>query len=203
MVQRPERPPLRGLEIRAGVEADFEAIYEITAAAFGPFTVSKLLEDRYGQIAGRPWQAHKGEGVVAGCRRRPGCVLVAQREGTAVGYATWRQDETVGVVGNNAVHPDLQGWGVGTALISAVVERLREDGATLLEVSTLEHDLPARRVYGKLGFRETGRTVLLARLRDGRVEQTAVPAEASDALARQEAEGWERIAVSVHYEQRV
>ncbi len=198
MKRRPERPPLRGLEIRPAVEADFEAIYEITVAAFGPYTVSKLLEDRYGQIAGRPWQAHKGEGVVAGCRL--GYVLVAERQGTVVGYATWRQDETVGVVGNNAVHPDLQGWGIGTALISAVVERLREDGATLLEVSTLEHDLPARRVYGKLGFRETGRTVLLSRLRDGEVEQTALPAEASDALARQEGEGWERIAVSVHYE---
>ena len=189
-----------GLTIRPATEKDLDAIYQITIAAFGPYTVTKLLEDRYGKIGGRSWQERKGGSTVEACRRHLDCVLIAEKAGEVVGYATHNRDAAVGSVGNNAVRPDQQGQGIGTALISAVIRRLRENGCPLLKVGTMEHDLPARRVYEKLGFREKGRITRLVRVRDGQVERASVPAEDADALTQREAEGFERIAISVYYE---
>ena len=57
------------------------------------------------------------------------------------------------------VDPDYQGQGVGTALTKRVSEYLKEQGARVLVVWTLEADKPACHVYEKLGFKELARFV--------------------------------------------
>lgn len=60
---------------------------------------------------------------------------------------------------DNAVDPAWQGRGIGTRLVASVVEALEKAGVDIMQVSTYEHDVPARRVYEKVGFTEIARTV--------------------------------------------
>lgn len=197
---RLESFPLRDLEVRPAGEADFEGIYQIIVSGCGSYTVGKLLEDRYGKINKKSWEIMEGERVVSECWRWPDWVLVVEKKERIVGYATWRQDETIGLIGNTEVHPDLQRRGVGVSLISAVVDCLKVNGVRLLEVSRMAHDLPARQAYSENGFKEIGSTILLSRLQEGSVEETQVTTESFGMLAQLEAAGWSQIAILVHYE---
>jgi ribosomal protein S18 acetylase RimI-like enzyme len=55
-----------------------------------------------------------------------------------------------------AVKRGARGQGVGTALLSALVERARADDVPGLSLS-VEQDNPARRLYERVGFRQVGR----------------------------------------------
>ena len=85
-------------------------------------------------------------------------VLIAEHRGEAIGFAAWRQDEMVGVVDVHAVRPDRQEWGVGVALLSALMEGLRAEGIRLLEATLPEAFQKARRLYEAQGFREIDRS---------------------------------------------
>jgi GNAT superfamily N-acetyltransferase len=50
------------------------------------------------------------------------------------------------------VVPDRRGRGIGTALMEAVLELAREEGAGRMEVCTSEDDEAARALYEKMGF---------------------------------------------------
>jgi len=140
--------------VRAARPDDLSKIYEITYRAWDGYTLHQMLEERHGVIGER-----KVEEVRRFCERNPEGVLVAEEDGVVVGYATFGTDEEVGYVLNNAVDPDHRGKGIGTALVRAVVERLKAEGARVLRVTTLASDIPARRVYEKLGFVELARSV--------------------------------------------
>ncbi len=149
------------ISIRPYRPEDYTPIYEITKRAWRGVTMAELREQRFGQVGGRPWYEHKANGIVAKCERLPEQCLVAEIDGQVVGYATFgvQMDGEVGIVGDNAVDPDWQGRGIGTALVGRAVEALREAGTRILEVSTFEHDTPARTVYERLGFRQIATTV--------------------------------------------
>jgi ribosomal protein S18 acetylase RimI-like enzyme len=149
-------------------ESDRAAVADITRAAWDGVTMAETRERRFGRIGGRDWREHKVDDVLSGCDQRPDQVLVARAAGAVVGYATFffRADGEVGVVGNNAVHPDWQGRGIGTALIGRVIDELTAQGARILEVSTMEQDAAARRVYEKHGFTLAAATVHYARWAD-------------------------------------
>jgi ribosomal protein S18 acetylase RimI-like enzyme len=51
-----------------------------------------------------------------------------------------------------AVAPSARGAGVGSALVSLVVERFRADGAHAVVMSTLPTMRPAHRIYERAGF---------------------------------------------------
>lgn len=152
---------IEGLIIRGAVEGDLEAILDITKRAWDGVNIAQLREERHGIVGGKRWYEHKCEEIAGGFRRGPQWFIVAELNGRVVGYASFGYiaDATVGVVGNNAVDPDFQGRGIGTRLISRVVEILKEKGATVLQVSTLLQDKPAQRVYEKVGFKELARSI--------------------------------------------
>lgn len=54
------------------------------------------------------------------------------------------------------VHPALRGTGLGTAGTAAVVEAARRDIAPLVSLYVNGHNLPARRVYERIGFVRVG-----------------------------------------------
>lgn len=147
--------------IRPMGPGDLAAIHDITWRGWDGMTVRELIERRHGPLGRKGWRDWKADEVAAGCESHPECVLVAELDGKVVGYATFyfSQAEGCGHVGNNCVDPDYRGHGVGTALNEAVLTRLRELGARIVVVTTLEHDLPARRVYEKNGFAELVRSV--------------------------------------------
>ena len=65
----------------------------------------------------------------------------------------------MGEVGNNAVAPQYQRRGIATKLLRKVLETFREEGMEYAYVGTLENDVPARRLYEKVGFKELCRSI--------------------------------------------
>ena len=122
--------------IRKATLDDIDRIYRIIAAAFGPYCIAKLLEDRFGVVDGKSWVEHKAGGVVESFRRRIEDVFVAEDGGQVVGFASLSCSGDTGAVGNNAVHPDSQGRGIGTRLIRTVLDELTARGVKHFRVST-------------------------------------------------------------------
>ena len=63
-------------------------------------------------------------------------------------------EKGVGIVGLNAVAPEVQGQGIGTMMYSFVLNRFREEGLKYAQVRTGLNDgqAAARRAYEKAGF---------------------------------------------------
>jgi RimJ/RimL family protein N-acetyltransferase len=74
----------------------------------------------------------------------------------AAGTHTYSDREGVAVVGNVFTHPDYRNRGLGTAVTSAVTGRLRET-CNLIVLNVDPANRGARRVYERLGYRDTGR----------------------------------------------
>ncbi len=66
------------------------------------------------------------------------------------------------------VHPAIRGAGGGDALVEAVVDWARAEGASVVRLQVVEDNPRARRFYERNGFRLTGQTRL--REKDGAVE---------------------------------
>ncbi len=90
-------------------------------------------------------------------------VLVAERDGTVVGYVyaglepqSWRDlREAAGYIHDVVVDEAGRRHGVASALIEAAIEWLRERGAPRVVLSTAEPNEAAQRLFAKLGFRRT------------------------------------------------
>lgn len=87
------------------------------------------------------------------------CAVVAVQSGLVIGVAIWAQDETIGVVTDVVVRPDRRRFGVASALLSFLVDRLRNDGLTLLEATVCAQLPGACRLFEGAGFREVDRVV--------------------------------------------
>ena len=87
--------------------------------------------------------------------------------GAVAGFATFRLDleARVGEIGNNAVDPVWQGYGIATALYERVLDLFRAQGLLLARVTTGLDDAhaPARAAYRKAGFHAAVPSVTLYR----------------------------------------
>lgn len=145
--------------IRQATEADFATIDEINRSSGcwdGGLTSHELLENRHGKIDGLDW-AEQMTKAVAKYIRKPGVVcFVAEVNGKIVGYAAGEKKKTrqieLGEVSYNAVLPEYRGQGIGRELVKGVMQNLRDSGARVLYVVTIDKDQPAAAMYEKLGF---------------------------------------------------
>ncbi len=84
-------------------------------------------------------------------------VWVAEVAGKVAGFLVYElnHQERVGETHLLAVHPDYQNQGIGTALNSFALAKLKESGMTLAVVGTGGDPghAPARRSYEKAGYR--------------------------------------------------
>ena len=149
------------MEIRKYRESDLAEIEAITRVAWKGVIIAELLEARHGVLGGKSAIEWKVEQVSCGCREHPDSLFVAEEDGRVVGYACFHLDprRSLGEVGNNAVHPDFRGRGIGSALNRHILDFFRAQGLRFAQVSTLESDLPAQHVYFKNGFRELVRSI--------------------------------------------
>jgi len=150
--------------IRTYREEDEEQIVALTQVAWAGATVWQTIEARYGPRGGKPWWEHKLHPILECARTRQECFLVAEWEGQIAGYATFSLDpeSRIGTVGNNAVHPDLRGRGIGSALHEAVLRRIVDAGMEMIQVTTTEPLTNAQRMYERHGFQELIRSITYA-----------------------------------------
>lgn len=84
--------------------------------------------------------------------------VVADRDGHALGMVSALPDDTRGAVELVSlwVAPDARGWGVGDALVRAVIDWARSRGAGSLVLRVTDGNDPAERLYRRHGLRRVG-----------------------------------------------
>ena len=138
---------------------DVEVLVEIALAAWAPIYghYREMMGEELFLLRHPDWQAEKADQIRRGCGPElDGGVGVVEAEGRVVGFVTYypKARTRVGEIGNNAVHPDYQGKGIGTRMYAYAFERLRQAGMQYVEVGTGgdPSHAPARRAYQKAGF---------------------------------------------------
>ncbi|MDH7570437.1 MAG: GNAT family N-acetyltransferase [Armatimonadota bacterium] len=137
---------------------EVESIAQLAVRAWKPIyeNMRRLLGEELFRALHPKWEENKAEQVRSMARRHPEWVYVTEVEGRVVGFITFTMNSETGVgeIGNNAVDPEYQGGGVGTAQHREVLRIFREHGMRVAKVTTGldEAHAPARRSYEKAGF---------------------------------------------------
>ncbi len=156
-VAEPFFPYIRNDErlIRPAYYRDFDAIKAITRLAFEPVSLDRMAEKYFNsQMGDKDWFEYKNRSLEDQCRANIYNVIVCEIAGNVVGYATMSLDAERGIaeIGNNAVHPEFQGKGIGKMMQQEIMRRMIESGFKKFKVNTLSNDIAAQKVYEKLGF---------------------------------------------------
>ena len=152
------------VKYRKATEDDIERIVQI-AREIWHMGGNKAIEDRHGQIGGKPWQDHIAASMRSAMETRveENQAIVAVVDGEIAGWGSWSIDEdrSIGTVGYNGVHPEYRGQGIGTEIVRRILDHIREAGMKIAAVRTglNEGHAAARRVYEKLGFEPLTKSV--------------------------------------------
>lgn len=129
------RPTIRPL-----TPADIAAVVEFSLRAWAPVFESfrTVLGERVYQAVYPDWSTKQARAVEAVCHDDTADVWVAEQHGRPVGYVAVRihSDDRTGEIDMLAVDPLVQRQGIGTALTSFAVQRLRDAGVGLAVVGT-------------------------------------------------------------------
>ena len=98
-----------------------------------------------------PWS----EGTLSSCI--DDLFLIAEREGKVSGYLVARDSGTEAEILTFGVDPALRRRGVGSALLTAVADRLEQVGVRKLYLECRVSNVPAISFYLKHGFLEVGK----------------------------------------------
>ncbi len=82
--------------------------------------------------------------------------LVAEEDGHVAGYIGSQSVLGEADMMNVAVDPGFRRRGIAEALVTALIEKLRENGVYCLTLEVRASNLPARNLYDKLGFAQVG-----------------------------------------------
>ena len=134
--------------IRRAEHGDIEAICRVDARAFGegPYAEAR---DKEGAA---DWRRRRRRQIKEWYQDHYPGTFVAIIDGEIVGLAGYKPVEgEIGIIYNNAVHPEYQGHGISTQLVQRVVEELTALEVQRIQVGTA-HVPAAVRVYEKAGF---------------------------------------------------
>jgi len=147
------------LTIRDYAPVDLPRLHEIRTAAFTPVFASfrEIVGPGIAPHAFSDDEGAQGRHLESLCNgENNSSVYVAERDGTVVGFVAISLDceKLLGELGLNAVEPRLAGRGIGEALYSFALDRMREAGMKVAVVGTGgdPSHAPARRAYAKAGF---------------------------------------------------
>ena len=138
-----------GIAIRLGRPDDEAALSRIDRATWSELTAPAPMPAEARSFFG-------GDGP------RPEDVLVAERDGTVLGWAKiehptpFPSSQHVWHVTGLAVDPQAQRMGVGRALVEALIDEARKRGGRRLTLRVFAPNEPARRLYERLGFEVEG-----------------------------------------------
>ena len=115
-----------------------------------------LAEKRFGIIGGKTWDIWTSNAVLTDFKADPTRSFVAVDQGKVIGFCAYTLDHerSRGTVGYNGIAKSHQGKGLGSALISFVLDRIRAEGMQYAGVIVQDNEehAPARRIYEKHGF---------------------------------------------------
>ena len=148
--------------VRRAREQDVPRMREIAVKAWAPIYAAirqRVGEELYRLEGYHDWQTMQADEVSGSYDRHPEWCLVAELSGQIVGFMTFmlHEDKSIGEIWNNAVDPDYQGQGIGTAQCRRVLEIFEQRGMKYAKVCTgLDPaHAPARAMYEKVGFEQT------------------------------------------------
>jgi ribosomal-protein-alanine N-acetyltransferase len=126
-----------GFSIRSMLQYDLPAVAEVDAAAFEPLWQNSLssLERAYPQA------------VLA---------TVAEVDEQVLGYQLSTRNPLGAHLARLAVRPELQGRGVGRALVADLIQQADRHAMYHLTVNTQSDNSASLALYKRIGFRETG-----------------------------------------------
>jgi ribosomal protein S18 acetylase RimI-like enzyme len=151
---------IAGYDIRGAQSEDMEDVCAIATLAWA------RIHDSFRSIMGGDmhervcahWQENKATQARDQFKQHPDWfyVVVGEADGEIAGFVTFHLDEakSLGTIRNNAIHPEHQGRGLGSAMYRHVLDRFKALGLQYAAVSTGldEGHAPARRAYEKAGF---------------------------------------------------
>ncbi|GAB4460964.1 MAG: hypothetical protein Kow0070_17850 [Anaerolineales bacterium] len=126
-----------GVRIRRMTEADLPAVTAVDEAAFG------LL-----------W--HNSQETLRRALEQSLFAMTAETDEGIIGYQITTGAGTRAHLARLAVHPAMQGRGVGRALLATLFRRLVENGFLKLTVNTQSDNRTSLTLYQRMGFRRTG-----------------------------------------------
>jgi len=92
--------------------------------------------------------------------RIAGTMILNQKRDPAYGQVTWAVTPPVLVVHTLAVHPDFLGQGIGRTLMEFAIDCAKQQGLPAIHLDTYEKNIPAQRLYERLGFQFRGKVDL-------------------------------------------
>jgi len=146
-----DAPPVRSTwRIEQAGETDVEACRAIAALALRSdrFHADPRIDDRVASDLKAAW-------IENSIRGRADSVFLAVRAGSVAGFNAVNLRGTTAIIDLIAVSPAFHGKGAASALIGAALERY-SGTCVEMRVGTQAANLPALRLYEKLGFEEVG-----------------------------------------------
>jgi GNAT superfamily N-acetyltransferase len=145
--------------LRRYVGSDWDAVLDIGLLAFAPAyeSIGRLLGTRGSTHVRLDWRTCVGRYLRSLTRpRERRRLVVAEMQGSVVGFVHYEvdADEQSGTMGISAVHPALQGKGIGALMYNHVFDAMRAQGVKYATADTAadSSNAPARRAYEKVGF---------------------------------------------------
>ena len=145
--------------IRPARAEDLPRMKEIAIRAWQPIYADfreRMCDELFSLLHPAGWEDEKAGQVADHFQGWPEWCLVSELNGQVVGFITFvlKHAQKIGEIGNNAVHPDYQSRGIGSAQYRHILELFCEKGMVYAEVRTGldEGHAPARAAYEKVGF---------------------------------------------------
>ena len=148
-----------GYQIRRMKPEDLGRVCEIAVLAWKHIHDSAMLimgKEMHETLCAN-WEEKKARAITDHWQRHPEWVRVVESvDHQVVAFLTFRIDpeKSLGTICNNAVSPELQGKGIGTAMYACALKLFREEGMAFASVGTGLDDghAKARKAYQKVGF---------------------------------------------------
>jgi [ribosomal protein S18]-alanine N-acetyltransferase len=131
------KPPLDGINVRAMQSDDLPAVAEMDALAFAPLWQNPLeaLEKALPQATS---------------------ATVAEDNRGLVGYQISTANPFGAHLARLAVRPDAQQRGIGSLIVTDLIQRLSKKGVARVTVNTQSNNPSSLALYKKMGFTQTG-----------------------------------------------
>jgi ribosomal protein S18 acetylase RimI-like enzyme len=145
--------------IRSFTDDDADTVVRLSLRAWAPVfpSIETAMGSDIYQLLTPDWRTTQRQAVEAVCASDSTPVWVGEIEATIAGFVAveLHHDQRLGEIYMLAVDPDYQGMGVGTALTTFALDRIKEAGmpVAMVETGADQGHAPARRTYERAGLR--------------------------------------------------